>query len=73
MNAVEITWTRVNNGFRIDYFGSNGTTITRKGIGSKLHHGRNRQSSKGNYYQVDGKGWFATLAAAKLEAAKVSN
>lgn len=70
MNSAEITWTRVNNGTKIEYVGSNGVVITRKGIGSRLYHGRNRQTSKGSYYQINGKGWFATLTAAKISVAE---
>lgn len=70
MNSVQITWTRVNHGIKIEYVGSNGIIITRKGIGSRLYHGRNRQTSKGGYYQINGKGWFATLTAAKNAVAE---
>ena len=70
MNANEITWTRTNNGFRIDYVGSNGAVITRRGISAKRYSGRNRQGgAKGSYYEVNGKGWFGTLEAAKTAAA----
>jgi len=50
MQATEITWTKVDNGFRIDYVGSNGIVISRRGIGSKLYSGRNRQGGNKGYY-----------------------
>jgi hypothetical protein len=75
MQATEITWTKVDNGFRIDYVGSNGIVISRRGIGSKLYSGRNRQGgNKGYYYEVSGLGRysrFATLKAAKAAGAAV--
>lgn len=74
MNTVEIAWTRTNNGLRIEYVGSNGVVITRKGIGSKLYSGRNRQGgNKGYYYEVNGKGWYGTLKSAKIAASQLES
>jgi len=69
MNTTDIKWTMINTGYSIRYEGSNGSIITRHGIGSKNWMGRNRQGgSKGSYYKLNGQGWFNTLKAAKLAA-----
>ena len=61
----EIKWTRVNDGIKLSYIGSNGAVIVRRGIGSRLYHGRDRQYSKGYYYTLNGKGYFVQLRDAK--------
>jgi hypothetical protein len=64
----EIKWTMVNDGIKLSYIGSNGAVIVRRGIGSRLYHGRDRQYSKGYYYTLNGKGYFVQLRDAKQAA-----
>ena len=74
MNATETTWTRVNNGLRIVYTGSNGIVITRRGIASKLYSGRDRQGgNKGYYYEVSGLGRYTRLGTLKDAKAAAEN
>jgi len=74
MKATEITWTRVNNGLRIEYLGSNGIVITRRGIASKLYSGRNRQGgNKGYYYEVSGLAKYTRLETLKDAKAAAEN
>jgi len=74
VKATEITWTRVNNGLRIEYIGSNGIVITRRGITSKLYSGRDRQGgNKGYYYEVSGLGRYTRLETLKDAKAAAEN
>lgn len=68
---TEIIWKMQKDELgRIKYFGSNGVVISRKGVGQKVWMGRNRSKPKAVYYQIDGKGFYPTLANAKQEAEK---
>jgi hypothetical protein len=68
----EIKWTRVNDGIRLSYVGSNGAVIVRRQIGSKLYHGRDRQYAKSYYYRLNNSSYYSlkdAKQAAEDEAA----